>query len=357
MKRPIVSRVVAAMFALFLTPAASFGQDFLWAESLSDAVAEHSASTQAQQARPPQTPPDTPRRRPSMVGYIEDSTVRSQIRLRFDAGFGNAVPDRAEFFYAKCGCYQLDPPPFQDLEAPGPGPGVPTELRFQQFYLQGEFAPHERFSLFAEVPIRAIQPQGFLDFGPDYFPFDDQAGLGDVRAGAKVALVADETRSLTAQLRAGFPTGDASKGLSTDTFNLEPTLLYHQRVGERVGLEAQIGSWHPFDGSAGVDSPEKFSANIIFYGIGPSVTLVDTGSVQFAPVAELVGWRIIDGFQTGCQLDGTCVFEADDNIVNLKVGARTTFAGRNSLYVGYGFPLTDAAWYDDIIRVEYRVGF
>src|SRR5688500_12922263 len=51
------------------------------------------------------------RRRGSMVGYIEDATVRTQVRMRFDAGFGNDVPDRAEFFYAKCGCYQFDPPP------------------------------------------------------------------------------------------------------------------------------------------------------------------------------------------------------------------------------------------------------
>jgi hypothetical protein len=31
--------------------------------------------------------------------------------------------------------------------------------------------------------------------------------------------------------------------------------------------------------------------------------------------------------------------------------------GRSSIYVGYGHALTDATWYDDIVRLEYRVGF
>ena len=291
-----------------------------------------------------------------MVGYIEDSTVASQFRLRFDAGFGNAVPDRAEFFYAKCGCYQFDAPPFGDLEAPGPGGGVPTELNFQQLYILGEYAPSERVSVFAELPLRLIQPQGFLDFGSPYDPFGDSSGLGDIRAGAKFSLASDQNHHVTLQVRTGFPTGDASQGLGSDAFTLEPALLFHQSA-DRLSLEGQIGSWHPFGGSKGVDSPDKFSGNIVFYGIGPSFDLVQTERVSFAPVVELVGWRVIGGFQTACAADLTCTYDADDNIVNLKVGARTTINGRSSLYVGYGFGLTDAKWYEDILRAEYRVSF
>jgi hypothetical protein len=35
---------------------------------------------------------------PSMVGYVDDAIVGSQIRIRFDAGFHDTVPDRSEFF-------------------------------------------------------------------------------------------------------------------------------------------------------------------------------------------------------------------------------------------------------------------
>ena len=45
------------------------------------------------------------------------------------------------------------------------------------------------------------------------------------------------------------------------------------------------------------------------------------------------------------------------NIVNAKFGGRLVLGSRNSLYVGYGKALTDAVWYDDVLRFEYRVGF
>ena len=45
------------------------------------------------------------------------------------------------------------------------------------------------------------------------------------------------------------------------------------------------------------------------------------------------------------------------NIVNLKLGARTTFNEVSSFYVGYGFAMTDAQWYGKIVRFEYRYAF
>lgn len=70
-----------------------------------------------------------PRRRPSMVGYIENADIGNKVRMRFDAGMGIKAPDRAEFFYAKCGCYRSLPAKDAafDPDAPGPGPGVLTE--------------------------------------------------------------------------------------------------------------------------------------------------------------------------------------------------------------------------------------
>ena len=314
-------------------------------------------SAQAFTLLPASTPQLARKRRPGMVGYIDDSTVTTQLRFRFDAGFGNNVPDRAEFFYAKCGCYQIDPAPFGDPDAPGPGLGVPTELNFQQFYAHVEYGRPDRMSLFAELPFRAIQPQGFEDFGPDYPPFPDFSGLGDIRAGAKLSLMSDENTDVTLMVRAGLPTGDASKGLSTDTFNIEPALLFQRHVTDRFGIEGQIGTWHPFGGSRAHDNDDdKFSGNILFYGIGPSFDLVNTDRIRFTPIAELVGWRVFGGSQTACP-GAVCTYDADDNIVNLKLGARTTVNNRNSIYVGYGWALTEAQWYDKIWRIEYRVGF
>jgi hypothetical protein len=300
------------------------------------------------------------KRRRGMIAYIEDATVTSQVRVRFDVGFGIDAPDRAEFFYAKCGCYKLDDPPFFDPDAPGPGPGVPTELNFQQLYVQGEHAMRPGLSLFAELPVRAIQPQGFEDFGPRYAPFPDQSGIADIRFGAKVSLRADENRDLTLQVRASTPTGNASKGLSIDHWSIEPVLLYQQTIGERAGIEAQFGTFHPFGGSVGAPTSgsDKFSGDVLFYGIGPSFDLVANDRFRFSPVLELVGWHVMGGSQTLCP-GAQCTYAVDDhdNIVNLKLGARVTAANRNSFYAGYGWALTDAVWYERVFRLEYRYEF
>ena len=65
--------------------------------------------------------------RPSMVGYIDDAGIRSEIRIRLDVAVHDDTPDRAEFFYAKCGCYRGVPTGTgPDPSSPGPGPASPS---------------------------------------------------------------------------------------------------------------------------------------------------------------------------------------------------------------------------------------
>lgn len=298
------------------------------------------------------------RRRPSMVGYIGDSTIASQVRIRFDTGYGANAPDRAEFFYAKCGCYRdvadLIPPAF-DPDSPGPGPGVVTNLNFQQLYLLAEFAPHERVSVFGEVPIRWLQPQEFV---PGLGSFDSTSGLSDIRFGAKFGVVVLPERQVTVLLQVAAPTGEPLDGLGTNHWSVEPAILYSEHVTDRFALEAQFGDVLPADGSAGVPtvSSDKFSGSVLYYGIGPSYEVYSTDRVRIAPVVELVGWHVNGGFQT--TLEPTPFpSSSGTNIVNLKFGVRFVVQEQNSIYVGYGHSLTDAIWYDDIFRAEYRVGF
>ena len=60
----------------------------------------------------------------------------------------------------------------------------------------------------------------------------------------------------------------------------------------------------------------------------------------------------MSGFQTDAVADASGI-----NVVNLKIGTRFTMRDRSSLYVGYGHALTDANWYHDLFRVEYRLTF
>jgi hypothetical protein len=304
-----------------------------------------------------------PRIEGSMIGYIDNAIVGSHVRIRFDGGFDNAVPDRAEFFYAKCGCYKslggIIDEAF-DPDASGPGGGVPETLNFQQLYLNFEYAPNSRISLFSELPVRWLQPQGFLPVPP--FPaFSNQGGLSDIRAGVKLAMLASPDRYLTFQFRTYAGSGDGSKGLGTDHTSLEPTLLFYQRLSDRAASEFQIGSWHAVGGNHGVPTAtsDKFSGSVLTYGIGPSYELYSGQAVRFAPVVELVGWRVLSGFQTqpGGPLFGAAADAGGANIVNIKFGARTAIGPRDSFYIGYGRALTDADWYDDIVRFEFRHAF
>src|SRR5271169_1200868 len=117
------------------------------------------------------------------VGYIDGAIIGSQIRIRFDAAFRDNATDRAEFFY----------PRYQGVNN-GPGPtSVLTDLNFQQLYLQAEYAPSKRFSVFAEVPVRWIQPQlTVANVNPALTPpfaNVNEAGLSDLAAGFKLAAV------------------------------------------------------------------------------------------------------------------------------------------------------------------------
>jgi hypothetical protein len=153
-----------------------------------------------------------------------------------------------------------------------------------------------------------------------------------------------DDRRVTSQIRVFLPTGDASQGLGTHHASIEPAVLYYQAVTARVAVEPQAGVWLPFSGADPVTQTEgRFAGNVFFYGIGPSVAVYSTDRLRLEPVVELVGWRVLDGNQTADVVDA-----GGTNIVNLKLGARTTIR-RGSFYVGYGFVLTDQAWYEDVL--------
>jgi hypothetical protein len=295
------------------------------------------------------------RRRGSMVGYIEDPSVVSQVRVRFDAGFDMESPDRAEFFYAKCGCYRdLAGNAAFDPDAPGPGPGLLLGMDYTQLNVLGEYAIGNRLSIFGEFPIRTIKPTGFV---PGTGSFDNHSGLGDINAGVKLSLFSDAASDATVMVRTTLPSGDSRKGLGNDHASLEPAFLFRRNVGDRGGVEGQVGYWHPLSSSVGpLPGNGDFAGDIFYYGIGPSFDVVQTSTATLSPVVELVGWHVIDGYQTSTFLvDGGSA--KGINIANLKLGARATFNGRHSLYVGYGFALTESEWYGKILRVEYRAGF
>jgi hypothetical protein len=283
----------------------------------------------------------------SNTGYIDSAIPFSNFRLRYDAAYGANRPDRAEFFYAKCGCFRTANPP--DPSAPGPRLAE-TNVDYQDIRAYLEVALSERFSVFAEVPFRFLNPEQNAN----------TAGVGDINVGFKAALLYDPDRVLSFQLRTFIPTGDSFHGLGTDHVSLEPALLLFQKLGERAQLEAQLEDWISIGGT-------DFAGNILNYGVGLSYFVVDNERFRVAPVVEFLGWTVLDGKEFAFPEGGTGVTldSAGKTIVNGKIGVRIGFGratdpGRisgSSLYVGYSRALTGDVWYKDMLRVEYRLRF
>ncbi len=282
----------------------------------------------------------------SVVGYIDPAIPRTQIRLRYDDLLNETRPDRAEFFYAKYGFYATPasvaiagvPPDPNAKGALGPDPSVNS----QEFstYLEGALDP--KLSVFVDLPVRFVHP----------LTDHRHAGFSDMSAGFKYAFLFQENRIATFQLRTYIPTGDSAQWLGNNHVSLEPGLLYFWGLTDRLSLEAELKDWVPIGGT-------NFAGNIVNYGVGLSYRLFTCGKWSVSPVAEFVGWTVLDGKESVVfSPTAVQVQEAGgDTIVNAKIGARLWCGAHNDLYVGYGRALTGPVWYKDIFRLEYRLGF
>jgi len=259
----------------------------------------------------------------SSVGYIDDAIPTTQVRFRSDFAYGVNAPDRAEFFW------------------PGPSgpPLAESKVDFQEISAYVEWAATSSFSAFFEVPVRFVNPGINAD----------HSGMSDINAGFKWAFVAEDDHYLTFQMRAYTPTGDGSLGLGTNHFTLEPSLLFNQRLTDRILLEGQFCDWIPI-------ATPSFAGNVLSYGLGVSYDTHPCTNVRVSPVVEFMGWTVLSGLESVPDTN-IAVSAAGDTIVNAKFGVRTVVDDNREFYVGYGRALTGDVWYKDILRLEYRRTF
>jgi len=276
------------------------------------------------------------------AGYIDPAIPASRIRVRYDSMYGNNRPDRAEFFYGKCGCFRNGN---GDEQAPGP-PLAETNVDTQEQLTYIEYATSNRFSVFTEVPIRFINP----DLNRN------ASGVGDLQFGFKYAFIAEQDEFLTFQMRTYVPTGSAGDGLGTNHFTLEPGFLYYRALSDRLVSESEFRVWIPIGG-------RDFSGTILRYGTGLSYTLINEECYRFSPVLEVVGWTVTNGMGFNALANRT-----DDasgaTIINAKIGGRFGFGeqltpgfSRYDIYAGYGRALTGEVWYENLFRLEGRINF
>lgn len=292
----------------------------------------------------------------SVVGYIDSAIPGTQLRLRFDAGYNTPFPDRAEFQYAK---YNNPGPPLSET-------AINSHQELSPYF---EYAPTDRFSLFAELPTRWINPERN----------DNTGGLYDMTAGFKFAMVESDVSVFSFQLKTYAATGDISSGLSAGHASIEPGLLYFGQLTQRVKVEGEVRDWIPIDasetgpgggggsgggggGGAGLGGQRNFGGNVLRYGIGLGYLLHDCEHYSATSVTELVGWHVFDGLKS--TPSGQRISSDGDSILNLKMGLRFGFgdwsvgcSDSSSLFMGYGVALTDDKWYSEILRTELRLAF
>lgn len=285
----------------------------------------------------------------SATGYLDNPIPITTFRVRYDSAYDNNRPDRAEFFYGKCGCFRVLG---ADPNAPGP-PAVETKVDYQDIRAYLEAAFDNRASAFVELPVRFLNPE----------KNENATGFGDMNAGFKYAVIACPERYVTFQFRTYIPTGDADRGLGTNHVSLEPGVLLQQQLSDRLILNGEVQDWIPISGT-------DFAGNVLRYGVGLTYIALDSCNYRVMPVAEFVGWTVLDGKDfavPGNNTDpmaGRVQDASGDTIVNAKLGVRFGFGeagpgslSQSSLYVGYGRALTGDVWYKDVLRVEYRLTF
>lgn len=294
-------------------------------------------------------------------GYLDLPFVVNQFRVRYDDAYDDNRPDRAEYFYAKCGCFNQ-----VQANAHARGPAQPEKsIDYQDIstYIEKRFS--KRFSMFADVPVRFINPVVNANAG----------GLANVDAGFKYALLNRNGRYLTFQLRVYAPSGNPGLGLGNGHVSIEPGLLYWRTINDRLFIQGELLNWAPVGGS-------NFAGDILQWGGGIGYVAYrrfdpTARSTRYAanlppqvapqnyflitPLLEGVGWSVlggqefIPGFIGNTYTPALNVVRsaAGDTIFNLKLGVRFT-KGANSVYAGWGHALTQEIWYRNIFRLEYR---
>lgn len=269
-----------------------------------------------------------PRVSDSSVGYIDSAIPGDVFRFRFDASYNDRRPTRAEFFYPRGGPL---------------GPGLPEPERsvdFQEISAYLEMAASDQFSAFVTLPARFINPELNAD----------HAGFSDLDAGFKFAFLQYENQVGTFQFRTYAPTGDSRRGLGTNHVTLEPAFLFFDRLTDRLGLESELRLWTPIGGT-------DFEGEIVRYGVGLHYDVWRTSHTTVTPAAEFVGWTLLDGKETVVPPSGTPFIHdaGGETVFNAKLGVFVKFGNRADIYAGYGRPLTGDRWYENTLRLQFRL--
>jgi hypothetical protein len=265
----------------------------------------------------------------SNVSILDSALPRSTLRMRFDTGYHDARPTRAEYFQAKGGLPLSQGMPLLE----------PNINSYQDLATYLEFAPVSFFSVFVESPVRWVNPQANQNI----------YGYGDTNFGFKLCTWDSQDIIVTLQLRVYDPTAQRP-GLGTEHWTIEPAVLGIWRPFSNIMLEGDLRYWAPLNGS-------DFAGDIVRYGVGLSFGQASPQGPWIKPVVEAVGWTVLGGKTLVVTTPDAYFVEgaAGQTIVNGYVGVRCGLGATLDGYIGYGRCFTGDAWTRDFVRVELRL--
>jgi hypothetical protein len=271
--------------------------------------------------------------------FIDTTQPLQNCRVRFDFGWDEEFPDRAEYFWPKT----------PDRVRPDVTVGEPSvDYQDIRFYIE---RGTKQFSVATELPLRIVDPEIRRN----------SAGFGDMNLTTKAVLLDGRKWQLAQLFRTYFPTGSTNSGRGNGHFSFEPGVAYRYKFSDITYFHGDLKYWFP----VGVDP--TFAGEFLNYGIGVSHVAVDRDCFAVIPTLELVAWTVLDGAQTppgpvpqDPNLQGIPV----DNmsIVNLCPGVRFVWENGNDcntreLGISAGVALSDDHWYESLLRVELRWSF
>jgi len=211
--------------------------------------------------------------------FADYARPRTVTRIRVDRGIDMVRPNRNEFFLKQTNSafpktVTRNGRTFRVLGDPS--------LNWSQLYLYQE-AAGEKGSLFVEYPYRQINPL----FSPT------QAGFGDINFGSKAMLFDTELLQVAFQFRTFAPSGNASQGLGTGHFSLDPSILASLKLTDETFFQAQVGQWVPLGGTPQIRGGVLYwflSLNQVLWWCTPDSPLIGT--------LEMDGWSFQNGGYT-----------------------------------------------------------